>query len=94
MADVVSTTQNSVVSVRALSLEEILSELSRYGKPRLGLYGIGQMSWVCVIEMITHGEGICFEVKSDMCRHQSPFAAAADCLARVKKTIELSGGAV
>lgn len=62
------------------SLESVLDELSKYGRPALSmLQGNG---WWCRVEMNTSATGAEFKVGSE-CRHVSPIAAAVECRDRV-----------
>lgn len=64
-------------------LEEMLLMLAKYGEPRLSLQGNG---WYCAIEMRVSSVGVQFKVASEFgCK--SPGTAAAECCARVEKTL-------
>lgn len=68
------------------SLEELLTELSTYGRPRVGMYGDDE-TWHCSVEMNTNTVGAKFECKSDF-KQPTPTAAAKQCLERVLKAVE------
>lgn len=69
------------------TLEEILTELCNYGKPRIGVYGDKGIEWTCTIEMNTNTVGVQFNCKSDW-NHPTPTGAAQLCLERVLKAVE------
>lgn len=65
-------------------LEEVIEELTRYGRPRL--YCSSDMLWSCVVEMNTIATGAEFNIRSDH-KHPSPMAAALQCRERVLAAI-------
>jgi len=77
---------SEAVKIDQLSLEELLSELKNYGKPRVGIYGDDHL-WHCHVDMNTNTVGATFECKSDF-KHPTPISAARQCLERVIKAVE------
>lgn len=70
------------------TLEDILTELTNYGKPRVGVYGNqNAIEWHCSIEMNTNTVGADFKCHSDW-NHSTPNEAAKLCLERVLKAVE------
>lgn len=67
-----------------LTLEELLTELTKYGRPRVGMF---DGTWNCTVEMNTNTIGADFKCASDF-KHTSPISAARQCLERVYKAIE------
>lgn len=66
-------------------LEDILTSMIRYGKPRVSYQGDG---WYCCIEMNTNSDGVAFDVKSEF--HQpDPITAATMCRTRMLKAISV-----
>jgi hypothetical protein len=68
------------------TLEELLIELSTYGKPRVGMYS-EDGTWHCTIEMNTNTVGAEFKCASDF-KQPTPTVAAKQCLERVLKAVE------
>jgi hypothetical protein len=68
------------------TLEELLIELSTYGKPRVGMYS-EDGTWHCNIEMNTNTVGAEFKCSSDF-KQPTPTVAAKQCLERVLKAVE------
>lgn len=68
-----------VGAVPDTNLEATLTELARYGRPRLGMYSGG---WHCCVDMNTNTTGTSFEVKSDFGMAE-PATAARQCLERI-----------
>jgi hypothetical protein len=66
------------------TLEEMLIELSTYGKPRVGMFDRG---WHCNVEMNTNTVGADFKCASDF-GMATPTDAAKQCLERVLKAVE------
>lgn len=65
------------------SLEEILVDMQKFGRPLVSLLSDG---WCCVVQMTTVSVGTEFQVKSDF-RHSSPSSAAQECMARIHATM-------
>jgi hypothetical protein len=66
------------------TLEELLMELVKYGKPRVSMIGDG---WHSNVEMNTNTVGADFKCASDF-NMSTPTAAAKQCLERVLKAVE------
>ena len=64
------------------TVEEYLEELSRYGKPRLGLFG----GWHANVDMFVNGEGTEFKIASSF-DHNTPLSAVAECHSRLMDTL-------
>ena len=69
------------------TLEELLLFLTRFGKPRCGMFGTG---WSCQVEMHVVSVGTSFEVKSDF-GMETPLAAAKQCAERLIETLTKLG---
>jgi len=69
--------------MRDYSLEQLLDELQKYGKPRLSYMGNG---WHCCVEMYVCAKGVEFEVKSDF-KHKTHKDAAIECCERTLKAL-------
>lgn len=59
------------------SLEDVLIDLAKWGKPRVGQYG-SDGTWHCSVEVSITPIGAKFEVRSDFER-KSPLDAAKQC---------------
>ena len=68
----------------SMDLEEILSELEKYGCPRIGKYSSG---WHCKVEVHITSVGAEFEIASSF-KNITPISAAKECLKRLIKAIE------
>lgn len=65
------------------SLEGVLAQLQRMGKPRLGMYG-DDGTWSCNVDMFVNATGAEFKVRSEFdCK--TPMQAARQCLERAQK---------
>lgn len=78
-----SAVDRSVIRDGAQTLEEMLLELAKYGKPRLSHDGDG---WYCAVEMYVSASGVDFKVASEFGR-PSPIAAARQCAQRLDKAL-------
>lgn len=67
------------------SVEMMLLELSMFGQPRLGIYGISS-GWHCSVHVFVTGEGIQFEVKSSF-SHPTPASAIKECMQRLYEAL-------
>lgn len=67
-------------------LETLLTELSRYGKPRVGMYGTSG-GWHCSVEMDATATGVRFQVDSEF-RMATPTEAAKQCRDRMHEAIK------
>lgn len=72
--------------IKDMTLEETMTELLKYGKPRVGVYSSDE-TWHCTVEMNTNTVGATFECKSDF-KQPTPTHAAKQCLERVLKAVE------
>jgi hypothetical protein len=72
--------------VQEPTLEELLVELSTYGKPRVGMYS-EDGTWHCNVEMNTNTVGAEFKCASDF-KQPTPTVAAKQCLERVLKAVD------
>lgn len=66
-----------------MSLEELLNELAKYGKPRIAHTGSG---WYCAVEMYVSAAGVDFKVDSDF-GMKSPMSAATQCASRMNQAL-------
>jgi hypothetical protein len=76
---------NESTRIQDLSLQELLLELKKYGKPRVGMYS--EEGWHCNVEMNTNTVGADFKCSSDF-KQPTPTDAAKQCLDRVIKAVE------
>ena len=76
---------NESTRIQDLSLQELLLELKKYGKPRVGMYS--EEGWHCNVEMNTNTVGADFKCSSDF-KMPTPTDAAKQCLDRVIKAVE------
>ena len=67
-----------------MQLEDILSYMLQFGKPRVGYVSNG---WFCKVEMNTNTKGTNFEISSEF-GHSTPLAAAKECHERIISTIK------
>jgi hypothetical protein len=75
---------SSIATHQLDSLEDVLGELAKYGKPQLLLLDSG---WHCSIQMHINAIGASLKIKSDFDMH-THIAAAAQCLMRVRQHIK------
>jgi len=73
------------------SLEDILLELAKWGRPRVGQYG-DDGTWHCGVDVNVAPTGIKFEAKSDF-KQPTPIAAALQCRANLLAAVKAIGGA-
>lgn len=66
------------------SLEDVLKELEKLGRPRLHRLAAG---WVCLVEMNTTAPGANFDVRSEF-GIQTPGIAAVQCLHRAQAAVK------
>lgn len=79
---------NEAIKVEQMSLEELLMELKKYGKPKVGMYGSGtDETWHCSVDMNTNTVGAEFKCRSEF-NHTTPTEAAKVCMERVIKAVE------
>lgn len=63
------------------TLEGILLDFTRYGRPRLQC--MDDMTWYCAIDILVTGKGIDFKVASDF-KQKTPLNAAQQCHERMR----------
>ena len=73
------------------TLEDILLELAKWGRPRVGQYG-DDGTWHCGVDVNVAPTGIKFEAKSDF-KQPTPIAAALQCRANLLAAVKAIGGA-
>lgn len=73
------------------TLEAVLLELAKWGKPRVGQYG-NDGTWNCNLEVSITPIGAKFEVRSDF-KQTSPLAAALQCRENLREAVKTIGGA-
>ena len=78
-------------ATQAESLEDVLMELSKWGSPRLGMYG-SDGTWCCSIEVNVTATGVKFEARSDF-KQLTPLAAALMCRQNLRDAVKAIGGA-
>ena len=84
---VMSTNLSNIAAFRAelMSLEECLTELEKYGRPRLSKVSTG--GWHACIDVFVTGKGVEFEVKSEF-NCKNPVESANQCYQRLVKAIK------
>lgn len=79
---------NSIAScAQPLSLEETLAELTRYGRPSLGIYSDDKNTWECGLKVRVTGTGVVFSVSSGF-DNPTPLAAARLCHQRLISSLK------
>lgn len=74
------------------TLEAVLLDLAKWGKPRVGQYGSNHSGWHCCIEVNVTPVGVKFEAKSDF-DHATPLEAALVCRKNLRDAVKAIGGA-
>jgi hypothetical protein len=69
------------------NLNDLLIEMSRWGRPRLGMYGV---EWHCNIEVSVNMVGAKFEVASGF-KHPTPIAALLEFRDRLNTALKNLG---
>ena len=70
-------------------LEDVLTELQRYGQPRLGIYS--ERGWHAYIEVTVTAVGARFDIRSEY-SHDTPLEAALECRKRLRAALATLGG--
>ena len=78
---------NDATRLQSMQLEELLTYMIRYGKPRLSYIDKG---WYCKVEMNTNTEGTQFDVASDF-DQPTPLHAARMCHERIENALRVIG---
>jgi hypothetical protein len=73
------------------SLEDVLLELAKWGRPRVGQYG-DDGTWHCSVDVNVAPTGVKFEAKSDF-KQPTPLAAAIQCRENLLAAVKAIGGA-
>lgn len=73
------------------SLEDVLLDLAKWGKPRVGQYG-NDGTWHCGLEVSITPIGAKFEVRSDF-EQKTPLAAALQCRENLRVAVKSIEGA-
>lgn len=73
------------------SLEDVLLDLAKWGRPKVGQYGNDGV-WHCHIEVNVTPTGVKFEAKSDW-KQMTPLAAALMCRKNLLDAVKAIGGA-
>lgn len=74
------------------SLKDVLLDLAKWGKPRVGQYGSTHSGWHCWVEVNVTPVGVKFEAKSDF-NHATPLEAAQVCRKNLLAAVKAIGGA-
>jgi hypothetical protein len=74
------------------TLEDVLLDLAKWGRPRVGQYGSTHEGWHCNVEVRVTPVGVTFEAKSDF-RHETPLEAALVCRQNLRDAVKAIGGA-
>lgn len=69
--------KSDALQMQDAPLEDVLQDLSRYGKTVCGQYG-SEGFWHCSVEMKVNTTGVQFQVKTDF-KQTTPAAAAREC---------------
>lgn len=77
----ISTLPGTGAQPNLTTLEGVLQDLTKYGRPRLSC--MDDMTWYCSIEVFVTGKGIDFKVASDF-KQKTPLNAAHQCHERVR----------
>ena len=72
------------------SLEAVLLELAKWGKPTVGMYG-NDGTWHCHVEVNVTPVGVKFEAKSDF-KQKTPLEAAQQCRKNLMEAVKVIGG--
>lgn len=75
------------------SLEDVLLELSKWGRARVGQYGSNHSGWHCSVEVNVTPVGVKFEAKSESFDHPTPTEAAISCRKNLLNAVKVIGGA-
>ena len=73
------------------TLEDVLLELAKWGRPRVGQYG-DDGTWHCGVDVNVAPTGIKFEAKSDF-NQKTPLEAALQCRKNLLAAVKAIGGA-
>lgn len=73
------------------SLEDVLLDLAKWGKPKVGQYGTDG-TWQCSIDVNVTPTGVRFEARSDF-KQVTPLAAALMCRKNLLDAVKAMGGA-
>lgn len=87
MSNDLTVAELTATKIEAMTLNETLTALLRFGHPRLGHYDKG---WYCTVEMFVSAKGVDFKIASDF-GHATAVRAAAECLQRTVKTVSEVG---
>lgn len=82
--EVLATGERWRAQVERLGLEDVVAEIERFGKPGISKLPTG---WWCRVDMYITGKGREFKVDSE-CRHDTPLAAARECLLRMLEALD------
>ena len=74
------------------TLEDVLQDLAKWGRPRVGQYGSNHSGWHCNVEVRVTPVGVSFEAKSDF-KHETPLEAAIVCRQNLRDAVKAIGGA-
>lgn len=74
------------------TLEDVLQDLAKWGRPRVGQYGSTHEGWHCNVEVRVTPVGVTFEAKSDF-KHATPLEAAIVCRQNLRDAVKSIGGA-
>lgn len=78
---------SNTTKLEHMELEELLTYMVRYGKPRLSYLDKG---WYCKVEMNTNTKGTQFDVASDF-DQPTPLQAARMCHERIQTAMKALG---
>jgi hypothetical protein len=72
------------------TLEDVLMQLAKWGRPRVGQYG-DDGTWHCGVDVNVAPTGIKFEAKSDF-NQKTPLEAALQCRKNLLAAVKAIGG--
>ena len=78
---------SNATRIESMQLEELITYMIRYGKPRLSYLDKG---WYCKVEMNTNTKGTQFDVSSDF-DQPTPLHAARMCHERIETALKALG---
>jgi hypothetical protein len=73
------------------TLEDVLLDLAKWGRPRVGQYG-DDGTWHCGVDVNVAPTGVKFEAKSDF-KRRTPLEAALQCRENLRGAVKAIGGA-
>lgn len=88
---IIDQAKSELATATSESLEDVLIELSKWGRPRIGQFSIDG-TWCCSIKVNVTATGVTFEARSDF-KQPTPLDAALMCRQNLRDTVKAIGGA-